>query len=907
MALPSGTRLGVYEITAPIGAGGMGEVYRARDPRLGRDVAIKVLPSAFSADIDRLHRFEQEARAAAALNHPNILAVYDIGTAGGAPFIVSELLEGETLRERARSGPVAVRKAIEYALQIARGLTAAHEKGITHRDLKPENVFVTRDNRVKILDFGLAKLTQDQSVLATLSAAATVPAPTHPGVLLGTVGYMAPEQVRGLPVDQRADLFAFGAILYELLSGVRAFSRETAPETMAAILNLDPPDLSTAAAALPPGLLRIVSRCLEKNPSDRFQTASDLAFALDSLSNASGVSTTTPAVTRRRVHQVWFGWAAAALLLATLAPVAYQHIRERPVPPSPMRFQISPIVEFGGPGSFGLSPDGRHLAFVGLGSDGIARLWIRAMDSLEVRPLPGSETSGPATPGPFWSPDGRFVAFDAGGKLKKLDVSGGLPQTLCDLPPGSVAVGGSWNRDGDIIVGNFGGLLRVRETGGAAVPVTALDPSRKDEFHLLPTFLPDGRHFVYLRVSPSAPEVSGTYIGTIDARPEAQSAQRLMPYAVGVTYAAAADSGPGWLLFLREGTLMAQPFDARRLALSGDPVPVAERVGSYRDGAYFSVSANDVLVYRTADNDSQLTWFDRQGAVSGRASEPGGFRGVTLSPDGARAVASRTNPLDTTKADLWLFDLSRGSGAERLTLGAGVAEFPVWSPDGKRIVFSFNNTMLRQKPASGEGDEKELLRTNSARALFANSWSPDGRFLLYATYVATSSNTANLDLLVLPGDDSKPVAFVRTGFNEEQGRFSPNGRWVAYVSNQSGLSEVYVREFATDFSSGSASRGGSVLVSHGGGTAPRWRGDGRELFFLAPNGKMMAVEVIAGQGFHAGTPTPLFQAPPGAVVGDVTADGKRFLLVTPVGPSASVPFTVVLNWSEELKQRVPTK
>ena len=396
LAFPSGSRLGVYEITAPIGAGGMGEVYRARDPRLGRDVAIKVLPSAFSADIDRLHRFEQEARAAAALNHPNILAVYDIGTDGGAPFIVSELLEGETLRERARSGPVAVRKVTEYALQIARGLTAAHEKGITHRDLKPENVFVTRDNRVKILDFGLAKLTQDQSALATLSAAATVPAPTHPGVLLGTVGYMAPEQVRGLPVDQRADLFAFGAILYELLSGVRAFSRETVPETMAAILNLDPPDLSAAAAALPPGLVRIVSRCLEKNPSDRFQTASDLAFALDSLSNASGVSTTTPAVTRRRVQQVWLGWAAAALLLAALAPVAYQHIRERPVPPSPMRFQISPIVEFGGQGSFGLSSDGRHLAFAGLGSDGIARLWIRAMDSLEVRPLPGSETVGPA-------------------------------------------------------------------------------------------------------------------------------------------------------------------------------------------------------------------------------------------------------------------------------------------------------------------------------------------------------------------------------------------------------------------------------------------------------------------------------------------------------------------------------
>jgi Tol biopolymer transport system component len=877
----------------------MGEVYRARDPRLGRDVAIKVLPTAFSADVDRLHRFELEARAAAALNHPNILAVYDIGTEADAPFIVSELLEGETLRERAKSGPVVVRKAIEYALQLARGLAAAHEKGITHRDLKPENVFITRDNRVKILDFGLAKLTQDQPALATASALATVPSPTQPGVVLGTVGYMAPEQVRGLPVDHRADLFALGAILYELLSGRRAFSLDTAPETMAAILNEHPPDLSAAAGSISPALVRIVDRCLEKSPSERFQTASDLAFALDGLSDASSVSTAAR-VGRHRVHRTWLAWGAAALLLATLAPLAYQHVRERPAAPSAVRFQIPPTVEFAGPGNFSLSPDGRHLAFAGRGSDGIARLWIRTMDSLEVRPLPGSELVG-VTPPPFWSPDGRFIAFDAGGKLKKLDVSGGLPQTLCDLA-GSVAVGGSWNRDGDIIFGNFGGLLRVRDSGGVASPVTALDPSRKEEFHLLPTFLPDGRHFVYLRVSPSAPESSGTYIGTLDAKPEAQSAQRLMPYGIGLTYAAAADSSPGRLLFLREGTLMAQPFDARRLALAGEPVPVAERVGSFRDGGYFSASANDVLVYRTADTDFQLTWFDRQGAVSGRASEPGGFRSVALSPDGARAVASRTNPLDTTQADLWLFDFSRGSGAARLTLGSGIAEFPVWSQDGKRIVFTFNNSSLRQKLASGEGDEEELLRSNSAGALYANSWSPDGRFLLYATYVATASNTGSLDLLVLPGDDSKPVAFVRTGcgFHEEQGRFSPNGRWVAYVSNQSGVSEVYVREFAADFGGGVASTGGSVLVSRGGGTAPRWRGDGRELFYLAPNGKMMAVEAMAGQEFQVGTPTPVFQTPPGAIVGDVTADGKRFLLVTPVGPSASVPFTVVLNWTTGL-------
>ena len=544
----------------------MGEVYKARDTRLDRTVAIKVLLGAFSGDVDRLRRFEQEARAAAALNHPNIVVLYDIGQHDGAPFLVTELLEGSTLRERLRGTALPVRKAVDYAVQMTRGLAAAHERGIVHRDLKPENLFISTDDRVKILDFGLAKLTSDRSAAANASALQTAPLQTETGLVLGTVGYMAPEQVRGLAVDHRADLFAVGAILYELLSGVRAFRRDTAPETMAAILNADPPDLSAAAAPIPPALVRIVNRCLEKSPSARFQTASDLAFALDGLSDASTAPTSVRAG-GQRVRRAWLGWGAAALLLTTLAPVAYQYVRERPAAPSPIRFQIPPTVEFAGPGNFGLSPDGRHLAFVGRGPDGIARLWVRAMDSLEVRLLPGSEAVD-FTPPPFWSPDGRFVAFDAGGTLKKLDLSGGLPQILCDLP--SVAVGGSWNRDGDIIVGNAaGGLLHVRETGGAASPITALDPSRKEEAHLLPSFLPDGRHFVYLRISPGTPEAGGTYVGTLDAKPEEQSTQRLMPYVVGLTYAAASDSGPGRLLFLREGTLIAQPFDARRLALDG--------------------------------------------------------------------------------------------------------------------------------------------------------------------------------------------------------------------------------------------------------------------------------------------------------------------------------------------------
>ncbi|MGH9658354.1 MAG: TolB family protein, partial [Bryobacteraceae bacterium] len=470
-------------------------------------------------------------------------------------------------------------------------------------------------------------------------------------------------------------------------------------------------------------------------------------------------------------------------------------------------------------------------------------------------------------------------------------------QTLCDLP--ALAVGGSWNREGDIIVGNIaGGLLRVSETGGTASPLTVLDPSKKEEVHLLPSFLPDGRHFVYLRGSLSAPEGSGTYVGTLDAKPDEQSRQRLMAYEIGVAYAAANGSSPGRLLFVREGTLRAQLFDPTRLALVGNPVPVAERVGSFRDSGFFSASANDVLVYRTADIDFQVALFDRQGTLSGQASEPGGYRSAVLSPDGARAVVSRTNPQDAAKADLWLLDLARGSGLTRFTFGADLAEFPIWSQDGQRIVFTFNNSVLQQKPASGEGDEKEVLRSASAGLIKANGWSPDGRFLLYSS---TETVSTLWDLWVLPPDARKPAPFLQTRFAEEQGRFSPNGRLVAYVSDQSGPSEVYVRAFGPDLGAGSASAGGGVLVSRGGGTAPRWRGDGKELFYLAPDGKMMAVEVMAGREFRAGAPTPLFQTPPGAIVGDVTSDGKRFLLVTPVGPSASAPFTVVLNWMAGLK------
>ena len=902
MALTTGTRLGPYEIVALVGAGGMGEVYRARDPRLGREVAIKVLPPAFSADADRLNRFEQEARAAAALNHPNILAVYDLGTHEAAPFIVSELLEGETLRERLTAGPIGIRKALGYALQIAHGLAAAHAKEITHRDLKPENLFVTRDGHVKILDFGLAKLTQDAG---TASMMATASPATEPGVVLGTAGYMAPEQVRGQVLDQRADLFAFGAILYELLTGRRAFRGETAPDTMAAILNDEPPELRAAAPQVPPGVARIVERCLEKNPAARFQTASDLAFALESLSGLSSETAAATAGTPRARRRGWLGWGVAALLFAALAPLAYRHLREPQTPREPVRFQIAPTVAFGGPGNFALSPDGRHLAFVGRGADGVSRILMRTMDSLEIRVLPGTEVGDPSPP-PFWSPDSRFIAFYAAGKLKKLDVGGGLPQTLCDLP--DLTVGGAWNRDGDIIVGNIGGaILRVRETGGNVSPVTAhdrapttaADPLRREEFHLLPSFLPDGRHFIYLRVMPGAPDNGGAYIGSLDARPDAQSTDRLMPYATGLTFAPDGNSGRGHLLFLREGTLIAQPFDAVRLALAGEAAPVAARVGSFRDGGFFSASNNGVLVYRVANTDTLVSWFDRQGVATRKLSEPGGFQDAALSPDGARVVVSRLDPLDAAKSDLWLLDASGEGSATRLTLGDGAAEFPVWSADGSRVYFTHNNNRLRQRLANGEGDDEVVWQTTSTGVIKPAASSPDGRLLLYTA--VQDARTTVWDLWVLERSASRAVPFARTPFVEDQGRFSPDGRWIAFVSNQSGQSEIYVRRLASDLSGGSAAAGGMTLVSRGGGTAPRWRNDGREIFYLAPDGMLMAVAVTPGAEFNAGAAAPLFQTPSGSLFGDVAADGKRFLLTTPVGSTGAAPFTVVLNWTSALK------
>jgi Tol biopolymer transport system component len=898
MALAPGTRLGAYEVLSLVGAGAMGEVYRARDSRLGRDVAIKILPPAFSADSERLHRFEQEARAAAALNHPNILAVFDLGQHAGSPFIVSELLEGDTLRERLSVGALPARKAIEHAIQIAHGLAAAHEKGIVHRDLKPENLFVTGDGRVKILDFGLAKLTETDLAQAGASNAATR-AGTDPGMVLGTIGYMAPEQLRSLPADHRADIFAFGVVLYEMLSGRRAFQRDTAVDTMTAILKEDPPDLPDN---IPPALVRIVDRCLEKVPARRFQSTGDLAFALEALSSHTGpvpeltAAVREPPVARRRDRLAWILVAVLAVVaVAALTFGAMTYFRRPPVAVEATRFFVSPpegwslaMLTQGTPaaGPLAVAPDGRQVAFVARNASGGTLIWARSLDTLAAKVLVGTE--GGASP--FWSPDSRSLGFFADGKLKKIDIAGGPPVTLCDAAPG---ISGAWSRDGVIVFSPAGGtaLQQVPASGGVPAPATAL--SEGETSHSRPAFLPDGRHFLYRGNLSGVTVRAPAFVASLGSTARTRLTE---VDSTNVVYS------QRHLLFLRETTLMAQPFDPDRLATSGEPFPIAEHIQTFGNPPYgfFSASDSGVLAYQTgtAAASAQLAWVDRTGKVLATVGKPAAYGDLALAPDGRRAMI--TLAAAQGGGDLWLLDLERDGLATRFTFEPASDQTPLWSPDGNRVIFRSNRTGtfdLYQKASSGAGGEDVLLADNGNK--FPASFSPDGRFLLYQI-------GGGGDLWVLPlSGEKKPFPFLRTPASENNGRFSPDGQWIAYASDESGRAEVYVAPF-TGSSGGS---GGKRQVSTGGGSQPRWRPDGKEIFYvsLAPNPTLMAAAVSAqGAAFDVGMAVPLFAVRPPVTPGSyyqVSPDGKRFLVnMAPVVEAAPTPITVVVNWTAGLKK-----
>jgi len=886
MPLSPGVRLGPYEILDAIGAGGMGEVYRAKDTRLDRTVAIKILPAHLSSDPVRKQRFEREAQTISSLNHPNICVLHDVGQQDGINYLVMECIEGETLAKRLEKGALPLEQVLKYGIQIADALDKAHRGGVVHRDLKPGNIMLTPTG-AKLLDFGLAKPTAPLSSAATLTAATRNSPVTEQGTIVGTFQYMSPEQIEGKELDGRSDIFSFGAVLYEMVTGQRAFQGKSQLSVASAILEKEPEPISSVKPMTPPALDHAIRRSLAKEVERRWQSAADLAGELQWIAEAgSEAGVPAPLVSHRRVRER-LAWSVAALLVVGLAAVSLLHFTEKlPPPAAPVRFQVpAPESTTFGPYPT-LSPDGRRLAF--LAGD---RLSVHFLESGESRDLTAAGSA------PFWSPDSRFIGYASRGKLKKIEATGGPSQTVADLP-GARLAGGAWNQDSVIVFGSPIGLFRVPASGGVPVQITAADPARQEVYHIEPSFLPDGRHFVYTRYS-SDKEKSGIYVGSVDAKPEQQSSKFLVASNWGPVYAPSADPSTGYLLFMREGTLMAQPFDNRRLELKGQATPVAEQVGDNNNGGghgAFSASANDVLVFWRGGTtpDRQLTWYDRQGKVLGTAGEPGDYQELALSPDGTRVALMKRSG---QASDLWLLDLSRDTST-RFTFGlaTGIDSHPVWSPDGSRIIFSSVND-LYQKPTSSVKDAELLLKSSAPQAM---DWSRDGRFLLYRLF----DPKTDWDFWVLPLEgDKKPVPFLVTEFNEHDARFSPDGHWVAYDSNESGHYEVYVRSFAMNSTGTAVEAGGKWQISNGYGNQPCWRGDGRELYYRARDGQVMAVEIATNPEFRPGKPQPL-----GFLAGaewDCTADGRRFLVAVPKTTGKGdrpEPYTVILNWQASLKK-----
>jgi eukaryotic-like serine/threonine-protein kinase len=885
MALAAGTKLGPYEIVDPIGAGGMGEVYRARDTKLKRDVALKVLPEVFATDPERMARFQREAEVLASLNHPNIAQIYGVEDRA----LVMELVEGESPK-----GPMPFDEAWKITSQIAAGLEYAHEKGIVHRDLKPGNIKITPDGIVKLLDFGLAKaFTGQTAVSGSLENSPTLTlGATQLGVILGTAAYMAPEQAKGKAVDKRADIWAFGVVLYELLAGEKLFSGDDVSDTLADVLKKQP-NLDN----VPVQVRRLLRECLQKDPKDRLRDIGDAKRVL--AEEASLVSSHAQVVAPSRSRLSIVATAAAAVFGIGLAAVSSVHFREKPPAAEVMRFQVPPPdkMNFAFTAPPAVSPDGRLLAFIANPDGGaFGQIWVHALNTLEAHALPGTENAGGSL---FWSPDSRSLAFGVAPaplKLKRVDVAGGPPQTLCEGSAGLLPTG-AWSPD-NVIILSRGGLARVPAAGGDCSPLTTLNSARGETFHRFPSFLPDGRHFVYLRVS-SNPGTNGIYVGSLDAKPEQQNTKRLLGAQSGAVYAPAPDGRGGHLLFVREGALMAQPFDANRLEVAGDSVPVAEQVGGAPTGvgAYFSASANGVLAYRTGlgfTGTLRLEWFDRQGKVLSTALDPAAYNTPALSPDGTR-VAYRADPQGSNQ-DIWLHDVTRGTST-RFTFDPASDTTPVWSPDGSRIAFASDRDggpNLYLKVATGAGNEELLFKSGEVKA--PNDWSRDGRFLLFNSF----NQKTGSDLWVLPmTGDRKPVPYLQSQFNEINGRFSPDGRFVAYQSDASGADEIYIQPFPDP-------SGGKWMVSKEGGTVPRWRRDGKELFYLNRAGtNLMAVEVTLSPSFRAGIPKVLFSVPTGPNMFDVTGDGQKFVKFATALASSNAPpapITVVVNWQAGLKK-----
>jgi Tol biopolymer transport system component len=883
MTLAAGFRLGPYEIVTPIGAGGMGEVYRARDARLGRDVAIKVLPVSFSNDPDRLRRFEQEAHAAGVLNHPNVTAVYDIGTFDGSPYVVSELLEGETLRSRLAGGALTPRRAIDYAVQIAHGLAAAHEKGIVHRDLKPENLFVTKDGRVKILDFGLAKLTQPESA-GPQTNLPTETAGTEPGVVLGTLGYMSPEQVRGRTADPRSDIFSLGAILYEMLSGKRAFHRDTAADTMSAILREEPADLSSTNRQISPAIDRIIRHCLEKDPEARFHSAHDLGFDLETVLGGGLLETQVPVSAARPARRARILVVAAASLIALLVGAALATLALRPPqrerPPQVVRLSI-PVP----PGTtyapseisrgISISPDGTRVV-VEAYLKGRRHLYIRPLDSEKFTELEGSE--GASTH--FWSPDSRFIAFFADRKLKKIPAEGGPPEELCAA---DFQILGTWNREGMILFAQLSptGILRVSDKGGDPVEILTSDPQRGEVALFWPYFLPDGRRFLY-QASRGEAEARDLRVGRLDSKESR---------VVGSLYSRVEYAPSGHLVYAREGALFAQPFDEKNAVLTGEPRLLADSVHYFYGPSHasFSVSQTGAIAYETARPPSRLVWYDRAGNEVGTLGRPSVTKGFRLSPDGMRAAVAIEDPRYGT-ADIWVYELQRGVST-RLHSNPVDENSPAWSADGSKLFYRSDHKGppdVYEIGVGAPGSERLVFQDFGVQQ--PEDVSRDGRLLVYLNNTQVA---ADIRILPLVGK-AVSSTWLHAPFNLSNPRFSPDGRWIAYDSDESGDVEIYVAR--------TEGGGEKQRLSPQGGRQPRWRGDGKELYYVAPDGTLMAVPLALGTRLESGAPRALFRVETDVENYDPSPDGSRFLVSTRISRIPESPLRVILNWDAGLKK-----
>jgi hypothetical protein len=895
MSLAVGQRIGAFEITGSLGAGGMGEVYRATDTKLKRQVAIKILPGAVADDADRLARFRREAEVLASLNHPNIAAIYGFEDASGVHALVLELVEGRTLEAFLAARALPLDEALTIARQIAEALEAAHERGIVHRDLKPANIKVRDDGTVKVLDFGLAKALEPALGFGLQASgardAADTPTRTSPagpehgrgamtlaGVILGTPAYMSPEQARGQVVDKRTDVWSFGCVLYEMVSGRPPFAGQDITDLIAGIVSKEP-DWSV----VPRPVLRMIQACLEKDPKKRLRDIADGWRLLDDMSTLSAAASAT--ATRRRTA-VAAPWAFAAVALSALGLLGWRHFGESRPEVRRAQFELTPPEGMTFRDPFAVSPDGRRIAFAVAGANNVVRgLWVRSLESGEAHALPGTDDVG-AIGGLFWSPDSRFLAFaTTGGVLKKVEVENGGIETVYQVEPGGFR-GGAWTSDGTIVAAGQTGIARMPATGGAATPLVSVGAMN-------PEILPDQRHFLYVRV-PRSPSERGVFLGSLSIGPAAQSKTPLLAASAGrATFVSRGDSRAGYVLYELNGVLMAQPFDPRTLTANGEPIRIAG--GLAAGPVSYSASTNGVLTYRTgaARVASSLLWFDRNGVQVGQVGDPDYYGNTMLSPDGRMAAVLRTDATGVNKG--WTIDLARGVFSP-LNPGPSSETPRAISPDGRVALTvasgSSNDIYIRR---AGSAEPAELL-VKSSLVKHPNDWSADGKYLIYDEH----TEKARQDLWIVPLEGAHtPVPFLATPADETSAAFSPDGKWIAYSSDESGRRDVYVREFAPDRNSAAAGRQWTISVT--GGDKPRWSRDGKELFYIATDGKMMGVPIKGGPKLEPGVPIPLFNTRvTGFMPFDVALDGRFLINTMPADATSRSSITVVVNWFASL-------